>query len=197
MSGRDVARRRLWSGMVFAVFMGALGTLAWTWTTIHDSSAAFADREVIDGNLGAGTVDVALGGDTVTFSARNMAAGDVASGHLELLNEGTLPFTYALSASSNGGPLADVIDLVAWLGSPLCAAEPPGDANPWRPIPARSSSSNSGGDAEPTRGRLAPDESSLLCMRAALPLSAPSAVQGQRLDLVITVSAEHDVDGTP
>lgn len=197
MTATDFDRRWALSGLLLALFLGALGVLAWTWTATQRSSAAFADSEVFSGNhLGAGTVDISIGDDTLRFAAANMAAGDVVTGRLEVLNSGTFPFRFTLSASTDGGPLGDVLELVAWTGTPTCGVAPPGSAARWWPLRATSPDPETGRVATPTSGALAPGESSLLCMRAELPLSAPSSVQGQRLDVFLTVDAEHDVAKT-
>ncbi len=194
MTTTDIDRRWALSGLLLALFLGALGVLAWTWTTTQRSSAAFADSEVFSGNhLGAGTVDISIGDDTVRFAAVNMAAGDVATGQLGLINRGTLPLRFTLSASTDGNRLGDVLELVAWTGAATCASAPPTSADRWWPLRATSPDLETGGAETPRSGGLAPGESSLLCMRAELPLSAPSSVQGQRLDLLVTVDAEHDI----
>ena len=105
----------------------------------------------------------------------------------------TLPFRFTLSASTDGSQLGDVLELVAWTGAATCTPAPPTSAARWWPLGASSPDPETGRVATPTSGALAPGESSLLCMRAELPLSAPSSVQGQRLDLLVTVDAEHDV----
>jgi hypothetical protein len=35
----------------------------------------------------------------------------------------------------------------------------------------------------------------MLCLAGSLPLSAPNSIQGSRLDLNLTVHAEHDIGG--
>ena len=197
MTTTDFDRRWALSGLLLALFLGALGVLAWTWTATQRSSAAFADSEVFSGNhLGAGTVDISIGDDTVRFAAVNMAAGDIATGQLDLINGGTLPLRFTLSASTDGSQLGDVLELVAWTGTTTCTPEPPTSAARWWPLGATPPEPETGRVGTPTSGRLALGESSLLCMRAELPLSAPSSVQGQRLDLLVTVDAEHDISAS-
>jgi hypothetical protein len=195
MTTADPLNRWAWSGFLLVLFAGSLGMLTWTWTTIQSSSANFADTEQFAGNrLGAGTVDIAVGDDTVGFAAVNMAAGDVATGHLEVSNGGTLPLRFVLSASTGGGPLDDVLELVAWTGTSSCPSIPPDSADRWLPLTAASPESDV--SATPASGELGPGESSLLCMRAVLPLSAPNSIQGQRFDMVLRVDAEHDIAAT-
>ena len=145
-------------------------------------------------HLGAGTVDIAVGDKTIGFAAVNMAAGDVASGQLEVVNGGSLPLRFVVSASSNGGPLSTVLELVAWRGTSECASTPPSSATRWRPLLEPVPDVNASPAGSPTTGRLAPQETSLLCMRGELPRSAANSVQGQRLDLLITVTAVHDIE---
>lgn len=205
MTGSTSAHRWAWSGVVLALLVAALVALGWTWITLERSSASFADREVFAGNhLGAGTVDIAVGDDTIGFAAANMAAGDVATGRLEVVNGGTLPVRFVLSASSNGGPLLDVLEVVAWRGTQGCASAPPESAPRWHPLQEPvpdldSPASDPPSDPPPGSSlahRLAPGETSLLCLRGELPLTASSAAQGQRLDLLLTVTAVHDIAAT-
>jgi hypothetical protein len=187
---------RLWSSGVVVCFAMAALTLAWLWGAMQGSSASFADQETIAGNrLGAGTVDVAAGDDTVVFAATDMAAGDVAAGQLEIVNRGTLPFTYSLAATVGDGPLLDVLDLVAWAGDSTCRGDaPPSSAESWRPLVEPLGTLGAARGSGPTIGRLAPGESTLVCLRAELPLSAPNRYQGERVAMVIAVDAEHDVE---
>lgn len=187
----DRRRQRRLTALVVVAFLSAVGVLTWSWASLRTSSASFADTEVISGNrLGAATLDVAVGGATVLFSASNLAAGDRVAGQLVLENRGSLPFTYRLSSTSNPGPLRDVIDIVAWTGSGGCAAAPPVGAVRWRPL---DEPTEAPGVSGPSVGRLASGQSRLVCLAADLPLSAPSRVQGRRLDLIIGVTAEHDL----
>jgi hypothetical protein len=188
----DTTQRSIWSCVVVLVFIAAAGFLVWTWLGIDRSSASFADRQEFGTNhLGAGTVDVAFGDDTVAFAAVNMAPGDVADGRLEVVNRGTLAFRYSLSSTVADGPLLGVLDLVAWRGDGDCAELPPVGAVEWRPLV------DAAGVAEvssPTLGRLAPGTSQLLCLSASLPISAPNRFQGERLQFVVSVAAVQDVD---
>lgn len=184
-------RRAVSSLAVLGLFVAAAGVLTWAWGGVQTSSANFGDHEVLDRNhLGAGTVDIALGDDTVRFDVAHMAAGDVRAGHLELTNQGTFPLRYTVSAASAGGPLADVIELALWLRTgPVCPQQvPPAGAGPWmRPSQLATAPTIA------TARALAPGESDVLCMLGRLPLSAPSSAQGQELELSVVVSAEHDV----
>lgn len=197
MSATESVARWAWSGLVVGLFAVALAVLAWTWTSTQNSSAAFADSAVFERNhLGAGTVDVSVGDETIAFAAANMAAGDVTTGRLEIVNGGTLPLRYALSASTNGGPLVGVLQLVVWRETDRCSGAPPNAATRWRPLVDEATESDESPDDDPTGGRLAPGQTSLICMRGELPLAASSSAQGQRLDLLLTVEAVHDLDQT-
>ncbi len=185
------ARAMVLSALVVVVFVAAAGTLTWSWSSLRSTSAAFADHEVVSGNrLGAGTLDIAAGDDTVLFTATNLAAGDRATGQLVLENRGTLPLVYSLSATATAGPLRTALDIVAWNGASPCPASPPSGSPIWRPLVDGARAS----EPRPTDGRLAPGASRLLCMAATLPIDASSDAQGQRLDMLIGVFAEHDPD---
>jgi hypothetical protein len=194
MTTSYVDRRELRTLIVVAVFVAAIVALVWNWNSTQTSSAAFADREVFDRNhLGAGTVDIALGDDTVGFTALDMAAGDVATGQLELLNSGTFALRYTLSASTDDGVLGDVLELRAWLGSSGCGESPPVEAQVWLPlVDGAPIASDARG---PTAGQLTPGASDVLCLAAGLPLSLPNSMQGKGLDLTLSVHASHDIGG--
>ncbi len=185
-------RRAVSSLAVLALFAAATGFLAWSWATVQTSSANFGDQEVFDRNhLGAGTIDIALGSDTVKFDVVDLAPGDVRAGRLELTNQGTFPLRYTVSASSTGGPLADVIEVALWLrtGANCAQQVPPAGADTWR-RPGRLATA----PIIPTARSLAPGESDVVCMLGRLPLSASSSVQGQQLELRVVASAEHDLE---
>ena len=172
-----------------AVFVVALAVLGWSWTTWQGSSATFSDVERIEGNrLGAGRLDVGVGRATAAFSATGLAAGDSASGRLEIDNTGTLPLTYTLRAATAGGPLAEVLVVRAWNGAGSCPTDVPGGAPTWDVL-----ADGEGITTSPGTGDLAVGEARLVCLRADLPLDATSDVQGRRLDLVLGVDAVHDV----
>ncbi|NND74489.1 MAG: hypothetical protein HKN44_05735 [Ilumatobacter sp.] len=182
-------RRKLSSLAIVVAFLMGLGTLTWTWTNVRTTSANFGDRETLDRNhLGAGTLDVAVGANTVSFDVIDMAAGDLQDGRLEVTNSGSLPLRYAVSAGSSGGPLAAVIELALWLddGS-TCASQPPATA--WFHPTGQTVVALSG-----TPRALAPGQSEMLCMLGRLPLSAPSSAQGRELALNIVITAEHDLE---
>ena len=125
-----------------------------------------------------------------------MAAGDAATGRLEIVNGGTLPLRFGLSASAPDGPLRGVLELIAWRGTSTCASEPPASVVTWRPLADTALQTGATTSGSPTSGRLAPGESVLVCMSGSLPLSASSSVQGRRLDLLLTVDAVHDIDAS-
>ena len=170
--------------------VAALAVLGWSWSSWQSSSASFADSERISGNyLGAGRVEVGVGRATAQFRATGLAAGDSATGRLEVTNDGTLPLVYSLRAASGGGPLASELQVRAWNGSGSCDATVPAGAATWDVL-----GDPDGNDSPPATGRLGVGESRLVCLFADLPIDATSEVQGRRLDLVLGIDAVHDVD---
>lgn len=156
------------------------------------SSATFSDQEVLSGNrLGAGTLDIGVGSTTAIFTAFDLAAGDSVNGNLLVRNDGTLPLRYELTSFAPAGLLRDVIDITAWNGSGTCPLSAPAGAAVWRPLDARAATLSA-----PTAGTLAVGATQLVCMRADLPISAPTEAQGRRLDLVIGAAAEHDIEAS-
>ena len=189
MSAPAPDRRGLQTAAIVVVFVAACAVLVAAWSSLTPSSAAFSDRELVAGNrLGAGELDVAVGGGTTTLSARDLAPGDEADGRIEIVNGGTLALRYELAAFASQDPLREELEVVAWDGAPDGCAAPPSGAPTWRPL-----LDPPGLVGSPASGRLAPGTSQLVCLRAELPLSAPSAVSGRRLDLVIGIDAAHDL----
>lgn len=185
-------RRLLHTGAIVAVALLAAATLTWSWATVTRSSASFADQEAVSGNrLGAGTLDIGFGDTTAIFTAYDLAAGDAVNGNLLVRNDGTLPLKYELTSFAPAGLLRDVIDITAWNGSGACPSSAPAGAAVWRPLDARADA-----PAAPTAGTLAVGATQLVCMRADLPISAPTEAQGRRLDLVIGAAAEHDIEAS-
>lgn len=193
----SVGHRFRQTAAIVAAALVAGACLAWSWATITTSSASFADQEVVSGNrLGAGELDIAIGGEAAVFAVNNLAAGDTATGELVLLNAGTLPLTYVLSSFAPAGPLRDAVDISAWNGIGACETSPPAGAAVWRVLDAAPAT-----PASPVAGALLADARQLVCLRAHIPITAPTEAQGRRLDLVIGVEARHDIEtserGTP
>ncbi len=188
-----IERRTALTAAVVVAFSTSVVLLVWMWTSLTPTSAAFAGQVVVEGNrLGAGELDIAVGTSTVTFAADGLAPGDRANGQLVLDNEGTLPLRYELSSRTVASALRDVIEITAWdADDDDCASSLPPDRPTWEPL-------RSGGDAldTPRVGRLAPGESRLICMTADLPVTAPTSVQGRRMDMTIVIDAVHDIERT-
>lgn len=184
--------RRERIALVIASFVLALIGLAWFWLTLQPSSASFSDQEVLAGNrLGAGTLDISIGNETVRFAVSNMAAGDRATGQLQVENNGTLPLTFTLTSFATATPLRDALDIVAWSVDGACTAVPPGSAELWRPLGGPDTS-----NPLAVSGALAVGDSQLICMSAQLPIDIGPSAQGQRMDLLIGVNAIHDIEAT-
>lgn len=189
-AGTDPRSERI--ALVVAAFVLALIGLAWFWLSLEPSAASFSDREVVDGNrLGAGTLDISIGDETVRFAASNMAAGDRATGQLLLENSGSLPLTYTLTSFATDTPLRNSLDIVAWATDGPCTTNSPTSSALWRPLAAPGKT-----NATAVSGALGVGESQLICMSATLPIDAGSSSQGQRMDLLIGVNAIHDLDAT-
>ncbi len=224
MTGSEIEptsfRRVRMSPSVSVLVVLAVVALPWLLSRCALSSDAnFADREEFTGNrLGAGSVELAvseavdvdgisvLNGRPTTpsapqpFSATNMAPGDSVTGALAVGNTGTLPIRYWMTASASpaSSPLAD------WLLYDVWRAERCRDG-----IAAADevyiTNLILGGDEVPILGRpgtdtpglrLEPDQSTMVCLGARLPLSAPNETQDARLDIELVVFAQHSPAAT-
>lgn len=193
------------AGVVAAVLalllLLVLAVPLWLWWSSTQSSASFADSEVLDNNhLGAGTLDIAVGDRSIAFAAENMAPGDVASGQLVLENVGSLPLHYWVRASTSGGPLVEWLSFDVRETTGICRPTVSGTplasgvslAGPGAVLLGRVPGTSTGAQRS-----LAPGESDTLCLIATLPLTAPNSVQGQRLDVDLVVQAEQDTEAQP
>ena len=171
------------------------------WWVAAGSSASFSDAEVLaDNRLGAATVDLEVGQSEAVLSATNLAPGDLVTGHLELANRGTLPIVVSVDAklrSTDSEALGPWLLFEVWVQSGSCG---PADTTerliegvslgatlaPLLPLAP-----------EPRPDlRLAPDETTVLCIGARLPLAAPNSIQGTTADLELVVTGAHDVAAT-
>jgi hypothetical protein len=201
--------------MVSLLVVLTVVALPWLLTRCALSSDAnFADVEEFTGNrLGAGSVELAvteaidvdgisvLNGQPSTpsppqpFSAFNMAPGDSVTGALAVANTGTLPIRYWMTASASpaSSPLTDWLLYDVWRGERcrdgIAAADEVYITNLIL-----------GGDEVPILGRpgtdtlglrLEPDQSTMICLGARLPLSAPNETQAARVDIELVVFAQH------
>ncbi len=186
-----IVRRSAAIAVAMAIVLAAVGVPLTLWLAADRSDAAFADREVIDGNrLGAGTVDLDVGEAASQLGARNLAPGDVVTGEVVLRNAGTLPLIVSVDASIEGEALGAWLRFDVWSTSGRCAAAPPATrslALSGVPAPVV------GGEQAP---RLAPDAEVRVCVQAALPLSTPNDVQDRELTLDLRFLAEHDVEAS-
>jgi len=186
-------RRRRETAFVVVAAAVAVAALLAMWVSLRPSSASFSDTETIGRNrLGTGTLEIAVGEETMAFSAINMAAGDRVSGELVLENQGSLPLRYELSSFAPRSLLRDTLEIVAWTSTGPCRSTPPG-TGVWDVLAV---SAPGAGRAVSEGAPLAPGASDLVCMSAYLPIAAKSELQGQRLDLIIGIEAVHDVAAT-
>jgi Camelysin metallo-endopeptidase len=166
------------------------------WFVASQSSASFADAEVLEANhLGAATLDIAVGTSGAVLRAANMAPGDVVSGQLELTNAGTLPLRFGITARTGGGILSQWLLFELWAEEALCL--PGGASSPLVSNVRLSSTSTPLARLGDDGLTLAPGESAIWCLGAALPLTSPNEVQGQRLDVDLVIDAEHDIEAQP
>ena len=168
------------------------------WWRASRSTAAFADAEVLETNrLGAATLDLEIGTDTIVFTAENLAPGDAVSGQLELVNAGTLPMVFTVLGTSDGDPLADWLRFDIWRTDSICRPDEPGDLvvadialTPRAAILVGEVGDIEAGD----EAKLAVGQSTLVCVGARLLLDAPNEVQGRRTDVDLIVNAVHDLE---
>jgi hypothetical protein len=162
------------------------------------SSAAFADSEVLESNhLGAATLDLEIGNGTATFRAENMAPGDVVSGQLELVNAGSLPLLFAVTAAGDGDRLAEWLRLSVWRSDATCSADAPGPLLAADIVLTPSLTVLVGNVASPLASagtQLSVGDSTNVCLGALLLLDAPNAVQGRQTEIDLVVVAVHDFE---
>jgi hypothetical protein len=193
--------RRYVLGLVGGFVLLLVGAPVLLWWVTARSSASFADTEILDENhLGAATLDIELGRDDAGFEARNLAPGDRVSGHLELVNAGSLPLEFGVTAQASSGVLRDWIVLSMWEATSICKADdiPAGTAGPVlatdKPI-VEGTVRLADPLVDPAPAlRLAPGEDTTVCLGATLSLDAPNEVQGQQLAIDLIVDATHDLE---
>ena len=190
--------RRLVAAVAALCALLAVSVPLVVWWVSDRSSATFADSEVLDANhLGAATLDLEVGNEIAGFTAENLAPGDEVSGQLVLTNAGTLPLRYGATAVSSGGVLADWLRFELWPTTGICGPGQTGERIvddlllPTTPITLLELSAGAGSRFFQL---LPPGESATLCLGASLPLSAPNEVQGRRLEVTLTLVAEHAID---
>lgn len=193
----DRRDQRLVAALIALVLLMLAGIPATIWLLSMRSSAAFSDTEILDNNrLGAATLDIEIGSDAAVFDARNLAPGDVVSGHLEVTNVGSLPVTLSLSAASSGGVLADWLRFSAWTVADECR---PDDVAQGRATVLAADFAISTASTGPLAGaqgplRLGTGETVVLCLGASLPLDAGNEIQGRTLSVNLTLDAVHDLE---
>ena len=195
---REAPSRRLVAAIAAVVALIGVSVPLVLWWVSDRSSATFADSEVLDSNyLGAATLDLEGGVDNAAVAAENLAPGDSVSGQLELTNAGSLPLRFGLSAFADGSILGDWLLFELWPGSGVCSPGQPGERiasnvllSPTPTVLLEVSALAAGSSPQ----LLLPGESATLCLGASLPLSAPNEVQGRRLEVTITMVAEHAVE---
>lgn len=193
----DSERRRVTIVAVALLLLLVVSTPLLLWFNSSRSSAAFADSEVLATNhLGAGTLDLEIGEKTMTFDAKNLAPGDTVSGHLELVNAGTLPIVLEISGTSDDDLLASWLRFDLWQTASTCS---PADLDPRfasdlvltsRPTVLLNVAQQPSAD----HARLAVGQSAVFCLGARLLLEAPNDVQGRRTEIDLAIHAIHDIE---
>jgi hypothetical protein len=184
--------RRLVS--VIVALLALLATLVplGIWWLASQSSASFADAEVLEANhLGAGTLDIEVGTTDTVLEAANMAPGDTISAQLEVANVGDLPLRYGVRARTGGGILTDWLSFRLWQSVEICS--PDGLGEDLATDMFLSSADTTLVALDDGALPLEPGAGAMLCLSASLPLEAPNEVQGQRLVIDLVVDAEHDI----
>ena len=194
MSDDDRHHRRRYIAVIAALLaLLAAGVPVGLWLVASQSSASFADAEVLESNhLGAATLDIEVGTDEAVFEAENLAPGDDVSGQLELTNAGSLPLLYGVRARTGGGLLASWLRFDLWVSDTICSPE--NDAPLLASGVALTSTDTTLAAVGEAELSLAPGESATVCLGANLPLEAPNDVQGRRLDVELVVDAVHDIE---
>lgn len=168
------------------------------WWQGTGSSASFGDAEVSEANrLGAATVDVEVGETGAVFAAENLAPGDRHIGRLVVNNTGSAPIRLGVSASSSGGLLAEWLRYDAWIArGATCPRTPPAGPAVEAVTVGTDRVAMVGLTDESTVEGLViePRRSAAVCLAALLPIEAPNAVQGQRVEVTLILDAEQVVD---
>lgn len=164
------------------------------------TNALFTDTEVVDGNtFVAGTLDLAVGDQTETVTAANMAPGDTAEGQVELRNDGTIPLTYTFTVSVAPGDspeLAEALHALTYLSTGTCDAATLDAATPLHTAPGFPTAGET--HAYTAQRQLAPGASEVLCLRGLLPLGTPDDYQGDTSTLTWTFNAQQVTEpGSP
>ena len=194
----DDRRHRRRIAVIALLLLLAVTTPFWLWWRASRTTAAFADAEVLETNrLGAATLDLEIGPRTVLFDARNLAPGDTVTGHLELVNVGTLPLAFVVSATGDGDPLAEWLRFDVWTTDTICRPDQPGRLLA-SDLSLTSTSAILVGEYTATglgpESKLGVGESTVVCLGAELLLSAPNSVQGRNSEVDLIVDAFHDLE---
>lgn len=111
-----MTRRRTVAIVILFLFAALTGPALVLFDTDR-GEAAFGDNESIGLNeLGAASVAIEVGPNTVTFNVVKMAPGDRFVGQIDVKNDGTLPLLYSLAAEPQVGEqrLLDVLEWRIW-----------------------------------------------------------------------------------
>ncbi len=167
------------------------------------SDARFgASAELGPNQLAAATLSVGPGRGTLDLTVIGMAPGDEARGRIDVVNDGTLPLRYSLSAafvgtSAGGLRLADQLLIELWHAT-TCASRPPTTSSVLTPKQILGDTVNLFGTPatgqDPGDRILDVDRTDTLCYRIQLPLDAANGVAGQTVLQQFVVDAEHAIE---
>lgn len=178
-------RRRVAAVATAGMFLAGAGLSVGT-------NALFTDREVVDSNsFTSGVLDLAVGDQTRTVQAANMAPGDVEWAAIQLENSGDLDlqYTFTVSVSNDDSPvLAQALEARTLAGAAACDDD--GSAGATALLDATGFPTADHTYQHANARAVAVGGHELLCLRIELPLESGDAYQGASSALAWTFHAE-------
>ena len=163
------------------------------------SLALFTDQETVDGTFTTGTILLdAARIDALTLTTTALMPGATITDDVIVENDGTADLRYALSTSSTNGDGKALRDSLTVTVRTIDVTAPasPCDAFDGNTLYSGTLGAASAGFGNASAGaqtgdrELAAGTSETLCIRVALPLTAPNAVQGATTTTTFTFDAE-------
>ena len=164
----------------------AIVTVAGAGVATAASGALFTDEDASAMDVSSGWVDVAVGGPTV-LALSNLKPGDVFYRSINVANNGSLAFSYSLTATrptNAGAPLVDALRVESWktATAEACAASTYTGGT-------QIGTDTSLSQLSLTGRQLTAGTSETVCMRISLPSSTPNAVAGKTSTVTLTVAS--------
>lgn len=166
----------------------------------EQGSASFGDNERVGRNsLSAARLDIEIGAQSVPISSSDLAPGDLLTGSIELVNEGTVPLRYSIVAQATGGIQERLLaQSLEWqfFWSPDDRTCDSGIAEESTTLSGRAVTDGAAVAGDPATGAdpgdriLQPDERDLLCIEMSFALNAPNTVQATRYSQGFTAFGE-------